>query len=124
KAFAIATGIVTVFGAGLVWGVRVWMGVQDTREFAQRARTAILTYLPSLAARIHRAPETEEERAMLDGADYSSPSPVLDQDVGAWDAAESEKRLQAAYDKGGTAMWGRMALREIEAESRYEQEKR
>ncbi|KAF8632511.1 hypothetical protein AX15_001844 [Amanita polypyramis BW_CC] len=129
RAFGIATCIVTVGAVVLTMGIKMAMGVQDMNEFSQRARATIWAYLPGLASRIYRLPETEDERATLDPADLSSSLPASDSDDDhhhhcGWDAAQSEKRLELAYEQGGMPLLARTALRELEAESRYENAKR
>lgn len=72
---------------------------------------------PSLASRIHRPSETEEERQ---AALQLAPFGVQEE----WDAGESQKRLRRAYDEGGFSLWAQTALRELEAEARVERAKR
>jgi hypothetical protein len=78
-------------------------------------RSAIWKHMPHLAARIRRPPETEDE-----GASFASPS-ELDPH---WNWEDAEKRLQAAYDKGGFPAWMHLALKEMEAELYVEKVKR
>ena len=72
---------------------------------------------PSLASRIHRAPENEEERQ---AALQLAPFGVQDE----WNVEESQQRLRRAYDEGGFSLWASTALRELEAEARVERAKR
>ncbi len=87
KAFGIATALVVAGAGGLAWTVRTTMDVHDVRAFvithcfpcllthctplryassAARCASSCGRAMPSLTARIHRAPETEEERRQLD----------------------------------------------------------
>ncbi|PPR06023.1 hypothetical protein CVT26_007502 [Gymnopilus dilepis] len=117
KAFAIATGLVAVGGFGMIWTVKMALGIQDAREFGQRMRAVLWSSVPVLASRIHRAPETDEERrAVLQVAPFG-----VQED---WSWPEAEKRLQKAYEEGGVALWGQAVLRELEAEARVERAKR
>ncbi|TFK33645.1 hypothetical protein BDQ12DRAFT_738659 [Crucibulum laeve] len=126
KAFAIATGLVTVFGVGLTLGVSSFMGVNNAHDFGQRMRAIMWATLPSLSARIHRSPETQEEHqalrlALSSGMDSVTSSSVIDD---SWTWEEAEKRLQKAYDEGGFPLWMQAALREMEAEVEVERRKR
>jgi hypothetical protein len=78
-------------------------------------RLAIWKHMPHLIARIRRQPETEDE-----GASFVDPSEV-DPD---WNWEDAEKRLQAAYDRGGFPEWVQLALKEMEAEMHIERAKR
>ncbi|CAA7265063.1 unnamed protein product [Cyclocybe aegerita] len=116
KAFTIATGLVTVGGVVLAWGVKEGMGVRDAREFGQRMRHILYTTLPSLSTRIHRPPETDEERH-----DVHSLAPFgIEQE---WSWEDAERRMNRAYEEGGFTLWAQTALREIEAEARVERAK-
>lgn len=86
-----------------------------TREFAHRMRMAIWTKLPGLTSRIHRPPETEDELAGTTPEDFHDAN---------WNWEDAEKRLQAAYEKGGFPAWAAMALKEMEAEGRIERARR
>lgn len=71
---------------------------------------------PSLAARIHRPPETDDERkAALELAPFGVQE--------TWDAEASQRRLKKAYEEGGYMAWAAVALRELEAEARVERAK-
>ncbi|KAF8637187.1 hypothetical protein AX17_002984 [Amanita inopinata Kibby_2008] len=120
KAFGIATCLVTMGALGVTWGVKTWMGINDTREFAHRIRLALRAYLPSLSSRIHRPPETEEERALFEGVTAPTSTPAAP----GWNVEEAEERLKVAYEKGGVGLWARVAVREVEEEVRIEREKR
>jgi hypothetical protein len=87
----------------------------QTQDFAQRMRLAIWKHMPHLTARIRRLPETEDEGALFAG--FSEPDPH-------WNWEDAEKRLQAAYDKGGFPEWIHLALKEMEAELHLEKVKR
>ncbi|KAF8222190.1 hypothetical protein L208DRAFT_1413819 [Tricholoma matsutake] len=115
KAFMIATGIVTVGALAISFGVKTVMGVKDTQDFAQRMRLAIWKHMPHLTARIRRPLETEDE-----GASFVGPSEVDPN----WNWEDAEKRLEAAYEKGGFPEWIHLALKEMEAEIHVENAKR
>ncbi|KAF5380071.1 hypothetical protein D9615_006262 [Tricholomella constricta] len=115
KAFAIATGIVTVGGVALAVGVKSMMGVSDTREFADRMRMIVWRGLPSLTSKIHRPPEVGDEGV---------PVPVSMEPDPTWTWEEAEKRLQAAYDKGGFPAWVQTAMKEMEDELKVERARR
>ncbi|KAF8881032.1 hypothetical protein CPB84DRAFT_1792102 [Gymnopilus junonius] len=117
KAFAIATGLVAVSGFGLVWTVKTTLGIQDAHEFGQRMRSVLWSSAPGLASRIHRPPETDEERR---AALQVAPFGIHEE----WNWPEAEKRLQKAYDEGGVPLWSQAVLRELEAEARVERAKR
>ncbi|KAF8997062.1 hypothetical protein BDQ17DRAFT_1249047 [Cyathus striatus] len=119
KAFAIATGLVSVFGIVLTFGVKATMGVQDAQEFGQRMRSMLSHTVPSLSSRINRPPETDEERREV--YDVVIPGTNVHENW-TWEAAE--ERMKKAYEEGGFALWMKTALREMEAERRVEQAKR
>ena len=73
--------------------------------------------MPSLTARIHRAPETEEERRQPDHV-----APAGHEAEWSWEKAQ--RRLELAYNTGGFTLWAQMAMREVEAEARVERAKR
>ncbi|KAF9549709.1 hypothetical protein CPC08DRAFT_648110, partial [Agrocybe pediades] len=135
KAFAIATALVGVSAYGAIWGVKTSLGVDDARQFGLRMRSILWTLAPSLTSRIHRAPETEEERHALGEVlppSFSSPSPAAsssslestDVEKPKWTWPEAEKRLQRAYEEGGFPLWAKVAMREVEEEARLERERR
>ncbi|RDB27132.1 hypothetical protein Hypma_004571 [Hypsizygus marmoreus] len=115
KAFGIATGIVTVSAVVLTFGVKALMGVQDTREFAQRMRMAIWTRLPGLTTQIHRPLEEDDDGVPI--ADSQEPDPE-------WNWEDAEKRLQGAYDKGGFPAWLKTAAKEMGEELKVERARR
>jgi len=117
KAFAVATGIVSIGGTVVVWSVKEALGVKDAREFGNTMRLLLLGVVPSLSSAIYRPPQTEEERQE---AHSFAPSSVQEN----WRWEDAEKRLKRAYEEGGISLWGQMALRELEAEARSEREKR
>ena len=89
----------------------------QVREFGQRMRAVLWSTTPVLASRIHRPPETDDERrAMLQVAPFG----VQEE----WSWPEAEKRLQKAYDEGDVGLWAQAVLRELEAEARVERSKR
>jgi len=71
--------------------------------------------MPHLTARIRRPPETEDE-----GASFVGPSGVDPN----WNWEDAEKRLQAAYDRGGFPAWVQLASKEMEAEMHIEKDRR
>lgn len=73
--------------------------------------------LPNLTARIHRAPESEEEKRQLDHVAYA-----VGEEEWTWEKAQ--RRLERAYTEGGFSLWAQMAMREVEAEARVERAKR
>ncbi|KAG5639818.1 hypothetical protein DXG03_003332 [Asterophora parasitica] len=134
KAFVIATGIVTVGGVALAVGVKEVMGVHDvrvvsyfrqvqsdagllkqTREFAHRMRMLIWRGLPSLTSQIHRPLEAEDEGDLVPSSVQPDPT---------WNWEEAEKRMQAAYAKGGFGDWVQVAMREVEDELKVERARR
>ncbi|KAF4616939.1 hypothetical protein D9613_008957 [Agrocybe pediades] len=135
KAFAIATALVGVSAYGAIWGVKTSLGVDDARQFGLRMRSILWTLAPSLTSRIHRAPETEEERHALrevlpPSFSSSSPPPPSSSleppyvEKPKWSWPEAEKRLQRAYEEGGFPLWAKVAMREVEEEARLERERR
>ncbi|KAI0360248.1 hypothetical protein OH77DRAFT_1418120 [Trametes cingulata] len=129
KAFGIATFIVGVGAMSTVWGIRSYMGVETTQEFADRMRSAILTRMPVLSARIHRAPAPEEDEPLaLEEAPATTPAPesfTLSQaEIEEWSWPAAERRLKDAFEKEGFSGWAAAALRELEAEGRLERSKR
>ncbi|KAG6917494.1 hypothetical protein DXG01_002358 [Tephrocybe rancida] len=115
KAFGIATGIVTVGGVALTLGIKSIMGVEDTKEFAERMRMLIWRGLPGLTSQIHRPPEEDDQ-----GQPVSRPM----EPVPSWKWEEAEKRLQDAYDKGGFPAWTQAAIKEMEDEWKVERARR
>ncbi|KAL7283902.1 hypothetical protein ACG7TL_001174 [Trametes sanguinea] len=128
KAFGIATLLVGVGATTTVWGVRHYMGVETTQEFADRMRKAILRRMPGLSARIHRAPEPEDgadiimNEPLQDAAPSSMPLTPVELEQWTWTAAE--RRLKEAFEKDGFSGWAAAALRELEAEGHLERTKR
>jgi len=79
--------------------------------------------VPSLASRIHRPPETEEERHQIhDFAPFGIEGGSSTDEEWTWEKAE--RRLKQAYEEGGLPLWSQAALREVEAEARIERIKR
>ncbi|KAG6879388.1 hypothetical protein C0992_003102 [Termitomyces sp. T32_za158] len=115
KAFAIATGIVTVGGIALVVGVKSMMGVKDTKDFANRMRTLICCCLPSLSSQIHRPPDDSDQGVPI--SESLDPDPT-------WKWEEAEKRLQASYKEGGFTAWTETAMKELEDEVKIERARR
>ncbi|KAI0634675.1 hypothetical protein C8Q77DRAFT_1054007 [Trametes polyzona] len=131
KAFGIATLLVGVGATTTIWGVRRYMGVETTQEFADRMRLAILSRMPQLSARIHRppAPEDEESSSLSESHIEAASTPATsitlsESEVEGWTWPAAEQRLREAFDKDGFSGWAAAALRELEAEGRLERTKR
>ncbi|RPD55607.1 hypothetical protein L226DRAFT_511716 [Lentinus tigrinus ALCF2SS1-7] len=126
KAFCIATMAVGAGAMASVWGIRQYMGVETTQEFADRMRLAILSRMPVLSARIHRPPAPEDGDALLPPEPVVTAEPELASlDAGEeWTWAAAESRLKEAFDKHGFYGWAAAAMRELEAEGRLERSKR
>ncbi|KAH8989264.1 hypothetical protein EDB92DRAFT_1868796 [Lactarius akahatsu] len=131
KAFSIATALVVAGGAASVWGVKTYLGVRDTQEFASAMRLTLLTKWPLLASRIHRAsdsaplPPPIPLPVMIPSASKSDPLPptsVPDADGWTWPAAQA--RLAEAYEHGGVGRFAETAAGELEAEAELERRKR
>jgi len=134
KAFGIATAFVLAGGAASVWGVKTYLGVRDTQEFASAMRLTLLTKWPLLASRIHRAsdsaplpPPISPLSAMMPSAasepDTDPPrTAVPEADGWSWPAAQA--RLAAAYEHGGVARFAETAAGELEAEAELERRRR
>jgi hypothetical protein len=94
-------------------------GAYTVPEFASRMRYWTDHYLRPITDRIHRPPESEEERrAAHEVAPYN-----LGRDE-EWTWQEAEERLKKAYEQGGFSLWAQVALRELEAEARVERARR
>ncbi|KAG6832052.1 hypothetical protein H0H92_005474 [Tricholoma furcatifolium] len=115
KAFAIATGLVVVGAVGLTVGVQMVVGVDNVKDFAQRMRQVVWGSFPGLTSQIHRPLEENEEGIPASKTIEPDPS---------WKWEEAERRMQAAYDKGGFPEWSDTALREMEEELKVERAKR
>ncbi|CDO72835.1 hypothetical protein BN946_scf185002.g20 [Trametes cinnabarina] len=128
KAFGIATLLVGVGATTTVWGVRRYLGVETTQEFADRMRMAILDRMPGLSARIHRPPAPEDGDATVLSEPVPeaalSPPPLSQEEVEQWTWAAAEGRLKEAFEKDGFSGWAAAALRELEAEGCLERTKR
>ncbi|KAI8971316.1 hypothetical protein BD414DRAFT_500920 [Trametes punicea] len=128
KAFGIATLLVGVGATATVWGIRRYMGVETTQEFADRMRLAILKRMPVLSARIHRPPNPEDGAASVPiepVADQAlSPPPIPQEDLEEWTWPAAERRLKEAFERDGFSGWAAAVLRELEAEGRLERAKR
>ncbi|KAI0765478.1 hypothetical protein C8Q74DRAFT_1056441 [Fomes fomentarius] len=130
KAFGIATALVGVGAFVSVWGVRRYMGVETTQEFADRMRLAVLTRLPVLSSRIHRPPEPEDGDALLPppqailSESSATPSTSAQPTSDEWSWAAAEQRLRVAFEKHGFTGWVAAAMQELEAEGRVERAKR
>jgi len=145
KAFSIATSLVIAGGAAGVWGVKAYLGVKDTQEFASTMRLTILNKWPLLTSRIHRssgdsptppslwppapAPSargrTDSDTELPDGPPLTSglvPNGIVDGSQWSWPAAQS--RLAEAYERGGITQFAEAAVGELEAELELERHKR
>ena len=98
--------------------IHTWI---QTQEFAHRMRVGLLTKLPVLSARIHRAPEPELE--MYPSLSQPSPQDVNETELD-WNWPEAERRMAEAYDKGGFGGCVQAALKEVEVEGRVEKLRR
>jgi len=138
KAFAIATGIVALGGAALVWSVKEVLGVKDVSinlllipsvvdriffffffqayEFGTKMRTFLSDSVPSLSFAINNRPLSLDERP-----ESSHHGVVLKED---WNWENAEKRLERAYEEGGVALWAQVALQELDAEVGLERERK
>ena len=77
----------------------------------------------SLASRIHRPPETEEERHQIyEFAPFGIEGGSSTDEEWTWEKVE--RRLKRAYEEGGLPLWSQATLREVEAEARIESIKR
>ena len=72
--------------------------------------------VPGLRSRLYRLPETDDERYQEDSQEFA-----LQQE---WNREEAEERLKKAYEEGGMTVWAQTALRELEAETRVERNRR
>ncbi|EIW51568.1 uncharacterized protein TRAVEDRAFT_67632 [Trametes versicolor FP-101664 SS1] len=127
KAFGLATLLVGTGALTTVWGIRTYMGVETTQEFADRMRLAILSRMPQLSSRIHRLPEVEDDVSSLPGESSEAPAMSITlspSEVEGWNWPAAEQRLREAFDKDGFSGWAAAALRELEAEGRRERTKR
>ncbi|KIP11818.1 hypothetical protein PHLGIDRAFT_114145 [Phlebiopsis gigantea 11061_1 CR5-6] len=126
KAFGYATLMVLTGGAVTVWGVKTYMGVKDTQEFADRMRYIVRTKLPAFSSRLYRAPEEDDHTATLwNSPDTVGEAPAIALDPNAqWSWPDAERRLTTAFETGGFSGWARVALQELEAEGQAERRKR
>nr|VWO99214.1 Calcium-transporting ATPase (EC [Ganoderma boninense] len=108
KAFSIATFMVGVGATATVFGVRQYMGVQTTQEFADRMRHAVLTRMPILSARIHRPPEAQDGDSLLP---HDPPPLSLEDAAEEWTWPAAEQRLREAFDKDGFYGWAAAVMR-------------
>lgn len=81
-------------------------------------RQAMWRTFPRFTSSVHREPEAEEELAGLSGEILRGAV------VENWTIEDAEKRLQAAYEKGGLAAWQELAVKELEIEVAVERERR
>jgi len=110
-----------------VWGVKTYMGVENTQEFATRMRSWVVTRMPGLSARLHRASAAEDHTATIANApNLLDTAIVVDErtDAAEWSWPDAEKRLKMAFEQGGFSGWAEAVTQELEAESRVERRKR
>jgi len=137
KAFSIATAVVVAGGAASVWGVKTYLGVKDTQEFASVMRLTLRNTWPFLVSRIHRTsdstrlsspvslPVTASTGSEPEPPDGSSLVPVnAESDVKGWNWPEAQARLATAYEHGGVPQFAEAAASELEAELELERRKR
>ncbi|ETW75667.1 hypothetical protein HETIRDRAFT_330131, partial [Heterobasidion irregulare TC 32-1] len=122
KAFSIATAVVVATGMAGIVGVKTYLGVRDTQEFAMLMRQIVLTKMPILASRIHRPTEPDILLPTVPFTASTPPSPAGSIEAWSWSAAQ--ERLFQAYEKGGFQGWAEAALQELEAEAEIERRKR
>ncbi|KAI0302898.1 hypothetical protein B0F90DRAFT_1949722 [Multifurca ochricompacta] len=133
KAFGIATALVMAGGAASVWGIKTYLGVKDTQEFASAMRLTLLTKWPLLTSRIHRtsdsAPLPTQPVSLpasvptTSESDVRPPTAVVP-DAEGWNWPASQARLAAAYERGGVAQFAEAAVGELEAEVEVERRRR
>ncbi|KAI0058519.1 hypothetical protein BV25DRAFT_1840911 [Artomyces pyxidatus] len=129
-AFGIATALVTAGGAAGVWGVKRYLGVKDIEEFASVMRQTLLSKMPVLASRIHRATQSDPlpPFTLTPSPVSSSPSPHTPTSLPpypeSWNWAEARRRLTEAFEQGGVSRWAEVAAGELEAEAEAERRAR
>jgi len=128
KAFSIATALVVAGGATSLWGVKTYLGVRDTQEFASAMRLTLLTKWPLLASRIHRASDSAPLPVVMSSASEPEPEPDLPPaaipSADGWSWHDAQARLAAAYEHGGVTRFAEVAAGELEAEAELERRKR
>jgi len=108
-----------------VVGVKAYLGVDNTAEFAYEMRQMVSSRMPLLSSRIHRLLTPDDN-----GEDtYGSSQPLVhaeQQDTGdvQWSWPDAEKRLMAAFERKGFSGWAEAAAQELEAEGEIERRKR
>ena len=106
-----------VFSSSFAASLFAHCTLTQVREFGSKMRFFLWKAMPSLTARIHRAPEMEEERRQLDHVVSAGHEEE-------WNWEKAQRRLELAYNTGGFTLWAQMAMREVEAEARVERAKR
>ena len=81
-------------------------------------RLAVLTHMPGLSSRIHRATDAE------DGIFYQTSNNIKETEAMQWTWPDAEQRLRAAFDKDGFSGWAEAAVRELELEGKAERLRR
>lgn len=126
KAFGIATGLVMAGATVTILGVRAYLGVDNTAEFAREMRQAVMTRMPALSSRIHRPP-TPEDNEPVEEIPPTGPPPLLAQrgsGEAEWTWPAAERRLTVAFEEKGFSGWATAAFEELEAEGQVERKKR
>ncbi|KAI0290713.1 hypothetical protein BC826DRAFT_1025884 [Russula brevipes] len=132
KAFGIATALVVAGGTASVWGVKTYLGVKDTQEFASAMRLTLVNKWPLLTSRIYRAADSTR-LSPPDSSSSMTPPTVSKQQNDptsrtaahdGWNWPDAQARLTAAYERGGLARFAEAAVGELEAELELERHKR
>ncbi|THU81773.1 hypothetical protein K435DRAFT_844618 [Dendrothele bispora CBS 962.96] len=116
KALGVATVLVSTGAVAGVWGVKSYLGVKDTQEFAERMHGFVSTRIPVLSVWINRSHFNED-----DDCSSSQSASEVDKE---WTWPEAEDRLRDAYSRGGATAWIETALKEMEDEVRSLRRKR
>ena len=88
-------------------------------------RVLILTRMPILSSRIHRAAAAEDHPEDWEPSSETNPplNPDDTSDV-EWSWSSAEERLSAAFQERGFLGWAEAVMHELEAEGRVERKKR
>lgn len=98
-----------------------------TEEFASRMRSLVLTHMPELMARLHRAPTNDDHIATILNSPSGPDAKIVINEVThetEWNWPDAEQRLTSAFDHGGFSGWAEAVLLELEAEGKLERRKR
>ncbi|KAI0341311.1 hypothetical protein BDW22DRAFT_1332804, partial [Trametopsis cervina] len=125
KAFGYATLMVMTGAITTVWGVKTYMGVESTQQFADRMRSLVQKQMPGLVAQIHRR-STEDDHGQAVAPSAFDTTLTVDPHSGQtqWTWPDAEERLGKAFEHGGFSGWADAVMRELEHESKIEREKR